>query len=101
MRRALLDCVAQFLLSGLAKTRQFSDASLFARFSQLLDRTDAELIVKSLDLFRAEPRQPKQFKNPRWKLRAKFFEVFERSARSKFLDLQRNAFSNSRNFRYS
>src|SRR6266480_7632586 len=87
MRCAFRDSLTELLLRGLSKTRQFRHAPVVTRFSQLLDRTDAELIVKSLDLFRAEPRQPKQFKNPRWKLRAKFFEIFERSACREFLDL--------------
>src|SRR6266480_4417524 len=77
VRGAFRDGVAKLLLRGLPKTRQFSDAPLFARLPQLLDRTDAELIIKSSYLFGAESRQREQFHNAAREFRAQFFEVFE------------------------
>src|SRR5712671_5479867 len=96
---AFRDGLAQLLLRGLSKTRQFSDAPLFTRLLQLLDRADPKLIVKSFYLFGTEAGQCKQLENSRRKLCAKFFEIFERTARSEFLDLLRDAFSDSWNFR--
>ena len=57
MRGAFRDAVAELLLRGQPKTRQFSDAPLFARLLQLLDRADAESIIKRSYLFGAESRQ--------------------------------------------
>src|SRR5438105_14904861 len=57
MRCAFRDRVAEPLLRGLPKARQFSDTSVLARLLQLLDRTDPELIVETLNFFGAEARQ--------------------------------------------
>ena len=57
VRRAFVNRLAQLLLRRVAKARQFSYTPLFTRFLQLLDRADAELIVKSFDLFRAQAGQ--------------------------------------------
>src|SRR6476620_1225281 len=77
MRGAFRDGGAKLLLRGLPKTLQFSDAPLFARLLQLLNRTDAESIIKRSYLFGAEAGQGKHFHNSAREFPAQFFEVFE------------------------
>src|SRR6266498_2475423 len=77
VRGAFRDGLAKLLLRGLPKTRQFSDAPLFARLLQLLDRAYPELIVKRSYLFSAEAGQGKHFHNSAREFRAQLFEVFE------------------------
>jgi hypothetical protein len=65
---------------------------------QLRDRTDSKLVVECLDLFRAEPGKENNSRIPA-EIRAQFLEIFKRPGFGQLLDLQRDAFSNSRNFR--
>ena len=57
MFRPLRDRLAQLLLRRLAEARQLRDATRFARFLQLRDRADLQLLVQRLDLLRAEARR--------------------------------------------
>src|SRR6266540_3037601 len=75
--RASRNRVAQLLLCGLPKTRQFSDTPLLTRLLQLLDRANAELIVKSFYFLCAKTGQREQLHDPSRKSRAQLFQVFE------------------------
>ena len=57
MRGAFSDDVTKLLLRCFDETRQFRDATGFARLLELLDGADLKLVVKSLDLLGAKSGQ--------------------------------------------
>src|SRR5581483_10518666 len=99
MRGTSCNDVTQLLLGCFAETGQFSDTPGFACLLQLLDGTNLKLVVKSFDLPGAKPWQREQLENSGREFRAQFLQIFQRSRRRKFLDLKRDALSDSWNFR--
>ena len=97
MPGSFLDCVAKFFLRRLTKAWQFRNLAGLARFQQLLDRADLELLVKGFDLFRAETGNGEQLENCRWEFRMQFLQVFQRAGGCDFFNFIRDAFANARN----
>src|SRR4051812_46633896 len=99
MLRSLRDCLAQLLLRGRAEAWQTRDRAAFARLLELLDRADVQLLVKRLDLLRAQTGNRKQFKNSRRKLRAQLVVIFGRTALCQLLYLRSDRLADAGNLR--
>ena len=97
MFRASLDLGAKFFLRRFAEAGQFRDPTRHAGVAQLFDRTDVQLLVKRLDLFRAEPRNREQLEDGSRKVRAQFLQIFDRPGRDELFDFFGDAFADAGN----
>ena len=82
------------------ETGQFRHATRLARLAQLLDRTNAQLLVERLDFSRAQAGNREQLQNGLRKFSAQIFEVFQRTGRGEFLNFQCDALPDPRNLRH-